>query len=84
MKTWLGARWQAFLGSFDPDEAAASSTPLSVVSASGTLALVFLVVNYLGRPSPVTDVMVFLSFIITVVSALHYIRHAGQIISEGG
>jgi cardiolipin synthase (CMP-forming) len=47
-------------------------------------ALVFLVVNYLGRPSPVTDAMVFLSFIITVVSALHYIRHAGQIISEGG
>jgi cardiolipin synthase len=44
---------------------------------------VFLVVNYLGRPSPVTDVMVYLSLIITVVSALHYIRHAGRIISEG-
>jgi hypothetical protein len=28
-------------------------------------------------------VMVYLSLIITVVSALHYIRHAGRIISEG-
>ena len=45
--------------------------------------LVFLVVNYLGRPSPVTDVMVYLSLIITVFSALHYIRHASRIISEG-
>ena len=45
--------------------------------------LVFLIVNYLGRPSPVTDVMVYLSLIITVVSALHYIRHASRIISEG-
>jgi cardiolipin synthase (CMP-forming) len=45
--------------------------------------LVFLIVNYLGRPSPVTDVMVYLSLIITVFSALHYIRHASRIISEG-
>jgi signal transduction histidine kinase len=45
MRSWLGARWQAFLRSFDPDEAAASSTPLSVVSASGTLVMVFLVVG---------------------------------------
>ena len=45
--------------------------------------LVFLVVNYLGRPSVATDVMVSLSLIITIISALHYIRHAGRIISEG-
>jgi cardiolipin synthase len=45
--------------------------------------LVFLVVNYLGRPSAATDVMVSLSLIITIISALHYIRHAGRIISEG-
>jgi len=45
--------------------------------------LVFLIVNYLGRPSPITDVMVYLSLIITVFSALHYIRHASRIISEG-
>jgi cardiolipin synthase len=43
---------------------------------------VFLVVNYLGRPSPVTDVMVYVALIITILSALHYIRHAGRIISE--
>jgi cardiolipin synthase len=46
--------------------------------------LVFLVVNYLERPSRVTDVMVYVSLIVTVVSALHYIRHAGRTISEGG
>lgn len=45
MNRWLRARWQAFLGSFDPDEAAASSTPLSSVAAAGSLALVFLVVG---------------------------------------
>jgi signal transduction histidine kinase len=45
MNRWLRARWQAFLGSFDPDEAVASSTPLSVVSAAGSLAAVFLVVG---------------------------------------
>ena len=45
--------------------------------------LVFLVVNYLGHPSPVTDIMVVLSLVITIFSALHYIRHAGRIISEG-
>ena len=35
MKSWLAARWQAFLGSFDPDEAAAKSTPISSVRRGG-------------------------------------------------
>jgi signal transduction histidine kinase len=45
IKSWLAARWQAFLGSFDPDEAAASSTPLSAVFAAGLLCAVFLAVG---------------------------------------
>jgi signal transduction histidine kinase len=46
IKSWLAARWQAFLGSFDPDEAAASSTPQSAVFAAGMLCLVFLAVGH--------------------------------------
>ena len=38
--------------------------------------LVFLGVNYIGRPSRITDACVYLSLAITVLSALHYIRHA--------
>jgi signal transduction histidine kinase len=45
MKRWLDARWQAFLGSFDPDEAVASSSPFGTVLAAGTLAALFLVVG---------------------------------------
>jgi signal transduction histidine kinase len=45
IKSWLAARWQAFLGSFDPDEAAASSTPQVSIFAGGTLALLFLIVG---------------------------------------
>jgi signal transduction histidine kinase len=45
MTRWLAARWQAFLGSFDPDEAVASSTPFGTVLAAGTLAALFLVVG---------------------------------------
>ncbi len=44
--------------------------------------LVFLGVNYLGRPSRITDACVYLSLAITVLSALHYIRHAAKIINE--
>jgi cardiolipin synthase (CMP-forming) len=43
--------------------------------------LVFLVVNYIGTPSAVTDVCVYISLAITVVSALHYIRHAARVIN---
>ena len=47
MNSWLAARWQAFLGSFDPDEAIASSTPLATVATALVMAAVFLVVGYL-------------------------------------
>lgn len=45
IKSWLAARWQAFLGSFDPDEAAASSTPASTVFVVGVLCAVFVSVG---------------------------------------
>jgi signal transduction histidine kinase len=45
MKQWLAARWQAFLGSFDPDEIASTSAPAVSVAAAGTLAAVFVVVG---------------------------------------
>lgn len=45
MQSWLAARWQAFLASYDPDEAAAKSSPVSSVSAAALLILVYLVVG---------------------------------------
>jgi signal transduction histidine kinase len=45
MKSWFAARWQAFLISFDADEASSLSTPLATVFASGVLALMFLVIG---------------------------------------
>ena len=45
MKTWFAARWQAFLGSFDPDEAVAWSAPAPTIAAFSVLAGVFLVVG---------------------------------------
>ncbi|HVY28439.1 MAG TPA: HAMP domain-containing sensor histidine kinase [Polyangiaceae bacterium] len=47
MNSWLAARWQAFLGSFDPDEAIASSTPLATVATALMLSVVFIVVGEL-------------------------------------
>ncbi len=44
--------------------------------------LVFLTVNYLGKPSPLTDWTVYLALAVTVVSALHYIGHAARIINH--
>ncbi len=44
--------------------------------------LVFLVVNYLGHPSPVTNAAVYLALAITVMSAVHYIRHAARIVNS--
>ena len=44
--------------------------------------VVFLLVNYVGSPSPVTDACVYLAFTITVLSALHYIRHAARTIND--
>lgn len=45
MQSWLAARWQAFLGSYDPDEAAAKSSPISSVGAAVLLIVVYLVVG---------------------------------------
>jgi signal transduction histidine kinase len=45
MKTWLSARWQVFLRSFDPDEAAAASSPQGSVIAAGALIVVFLTIG---------------------------------------
>ena len=47
MQSWLAARWQAFLGSYDPDEAAAKSSPISSVGAAALLIVVYLVVGEL-------------------------------------
>jgi signal transduction histidine kinase len=49
MKQWLAARWQAFLGSFDPDETASGSAPLPAIAAASTLSGVFLVVGEVPR-----------------------------------
>jgi len=43
--------------------------------------VVFLLVNYLGSPSPLTDACVYLALAITVLSALHYIHHAARTIN---
>lgn len=45
MKRWLAARWQAFLGSFEPDEMSSLSTPGAAVAAALVLVSVFLVVG---------------------------------------
>jgi len=53
--------------------------------ATGTyiLTAVFaMLFNYLGYHSPVVDVFIYASLFITVVSSLHYIRHAARIIDE--
>jgi cardiolipin synthase len=38
--------------------------------------------NYLGYHSPIVDVAIFASLVITLVSSFHYIRHAARIIDE--
>ena len=45
MNRWLAARWQAFLGSFDPDEVSSWSSPAATVAASAVLAGVFVIVG---------------------------------------
>lgn len=62
---------------FPPSQLGKAATALYIVTC-----LVFLVVNYLRTPSRVTDVFVYLSLALTVLSALHYIRHAARIINE--
>jgi cardiolipin synthase len=41
----------------------------------------FLVANYLGSSSPITELFAYASLALTVLSALHYIRHAARIIN---
>jgi protein-S-isoprenylcysteine O-methyltransferase Ste14 len=48
-RQWLAARWQAFLGSFDPDENSSSSTPVAIAIAVIMLAGVFVVVGEVPR-----------------------------------
>jgi signal transduction histidine kinase len=45
MKLWFAARWQAFLGSFDPDEAVSASSPVPTALAATTLASMFVIVG---------------------------------------
>lgn len=45
MRQWFAARWQVFLGSFDPDETTAASSPLATLGAVTALVVVFLVVG---------------------------------------
>jgi signal transduction histidine kinase len=49
MMNWLAARWQAFLGSFDPDETSVGSAPAPTAVAATTLASVFVVVGEVPR-----------------------------------
>jgi cardiolipin synthase len=53
--------------------------------ATGTYivtAVVAMLFNYLGYHSPIVDLCVYASLIITLVSSFHYIRHAARIIDE--
>jgi len=43
--------------------------------------LVFLSANYVGRCAQETQAMVYLASAITVLSAVHYIRHAGRVVN---
>src|SRR3954466_12822000 len=57
MNSWFAARWQAFLGSFDPDDAAAQSSPIAALAAAVVLTLVFVMIGELpplGRMSQET------------------------------
>jgi len=45
MTRWLVARWQAFLGSFDPEEISSLSSPGPTVAVAALLATVFLCVG---------------------------------------
>ena len=47
-------------------------------------AVVALYYNYRGYPSRMVDVFVYASLAITLVSSLHYIRHAARIINTPG
>lgn len=44
--------------------------------------LVTLLANWIGRAMPIVSVFVYLSLFMTVVSGLHYVRHATRLSSE--
>ena len=46
---------------------------------TGAVTLLF---NYLGRPSPLVDVLVYAALIVTIVSGLHYIVYAARLVNE--
>jgi signal transduction histidine kinase len=46
MNRWLAARWQAFLGSFEPDEMSSLSSPGAALAAAMVLVSVFVVVGF--------------------------------------
>ena len=47
-------------------------------------AIVAMLFNYLRYHSPVVDLFIYASLVITIVSALHYIRHATRIVEASG
>jgi cardiolipin synthase len=61
---------------FPPSLLGKATTALYIVTC-----LMFLIANYLGLPPAFTDVFVYASLALTVLSALHYIRHAARIIN---
>jgi hypothetical protein len=44
-------------------------------------AVVAMLFNYRGYQSPIVDVCVYASLVMTLVSSLHYIWHASQIVN---
>ena len=59
------------------------STPGKIATVlyimTGAVTLLF---NYLGRPSPLVDVLVYAALIVTIVSGLHYIVYAARLVNE--
>jgi cardiolipin synthase (CMP-forming) len=61
---------------FSPSLLGKAATAIHILTC-----LAFLAVNYSGKPSPITQVAVYLAFGITVISAVHYIRYAARTVN---
>ena len=61
---------------FRPSAFGKAATAIYIVTG-----VLFMIFNYLERPSPVLDALVYASLAITIVSSLHYIFHATRIIN---
>jgi signal transduction histidine kinase len=74
MKSWLAARWQAFLGSFDPDDVATQSSPIAALAAAVVLSLVFVLVGELPLLSRLSQATATLPCVVLAVigAALSY------------